>query len=146
MQDEVRELLKSNLVPDECIKLFERDGCVNLKLLAKWAPDRITMQTLVLDKCQSCKDSTQALAGLLTSVDEATAMVVEVNKRSAAGLDPEMADEPLIHSVQQALEKKFSAKYCWQLEPKYQPSNAMLGRIKREFDKNSPTIFNVLRS
>ena len=55
--------------------------------------------------------------------------IVFLNKRSAEGLDPERADEPLIHSVQQALENNFSAKYCWQLEPKYQPSNSMLGRI-----------------
>ena len=63
MQDEVRELLTSNLVPDECIKLLEQDGCVNMKLLAKWAPDRITMQTLVLDKRQGCKDSTHEPSG-----------------------------------------------------------------------------------
>ena len=42
-------------------------------------------------------------------------------------------DEPLLHAVQQALEAKLTQKYSWQLEPKYQPSNSVLGRIKREF-------------
>ena len=145
MVDELRELLTSNMVPKECIDQLEADGCINMKLFSKWAPDRQSMQTLVLDKCATAKTSVQALAALLQTFDECVAIVAEMNRRSSAGIDPEMADEPLLHAVQQALEAKFSSRYSWQLEPKYQPANTMLGRIKREFDRNAPTIFNLRR-
>lgn len=145
MADDLKELLASNMVPQECVALLESEGCINMKLFAKWAPDRATMQSLVLDKCPTHKTSVQALAALLQTFDEASAIVAEMTRRSSAGLDPEAVDEPLLHAVQQALEAKFVKRYSWQLEPKYQPANAMLGRIKREFDKLAPTIFNVTK-
>lgn len=145
MIDDLRQLLVSNMVPQECIDLLETEGCINMKLFSKWAPDRASMQALVLDKCPTYKASVQALAALLQTFDEAVAIVTEMTRRSSAGLDPDSVDEPLLHAVQQALEAKFMKKYSWQLEPKYQPANAMLGRVKREFDKLAPTIFNVTR-
>jgi hypothetical protein len=145
MQDDLRELLTANLVPAECINLLQTDGCSTLKLFAKWAPDRATVQAVILDKCPSVKTSVQALASLLQAGDEAIAIVAEVVKRSAAGLDPEHADEPLLFVVQQALEAKFTARYSWTLEPKYQPCNSLIGRVRREFEKWSPTIFNLHR-
>lgn len=145
MIDDLKQLLVSNMVPQECIDLLEQEGCVNMKLFSKWAPDRQTMQALVLDKCPTHKASVQALAALLQTFDETAAIVTEMTRRSSAGLDPESVDEPLLHAVQQALEAKFVKRYSWQLEPKYQPANTMLGRIKREFDKVAPTIFNVTR-
>ena len=145
MSDDLRQLLLANMVPQECVDLLQKDGCINLKLFSKWAPDRAAMQSLVLDKVPSHKTSVQALASLLQTHDEATSIVTEMTKRTSAGLDPSSMDEPLLHAVQQALEAKFVQKYSWQLEPKYQPSNSVLGRIKREFDKNAPTIFNVCR-
>ena len=145
MQDDLRELLVANLVPTECIDLLKDEGCSTLKLFAKWAPDRQTVQAVILDKCPNFKTSVQALASLLQAGDEAIAIVAELVKRSAAGLDPEHADEPLLYAVQQALESKFSARYSWTLEPKYQPSNSLLGRVRREFEKWSPTIFNLHR-
>jgi len=145
MADDLRQLLLANMVPQECVDLLQKDGCINLKLFSKWAPDRAAMQSLVLDKVPSHKISVQALASLLQTHDEATSIVTEMTKRTSAGLDPSSMDEPLLHAVQQALEAKLTQKYSWQLEPKYQPSNSVLGRIKREFDKNAPTIFNVCR-
>ena len=145
MVDDLKQLLVSNMVPQECITLLETEGCINMKLFSKWAPDRATMQSLVLDKCPNYKTSVQALAALLQTFDEAAGIVAEMTRRSSAGLDPESVDEPLLHAVQQALEAKFVKRYSWQLEPKYQPSNSMLGRIKREFDKVAPTIFNVTK-
>ena len=78
MIDDLRQLLVSNMVPQECIDLLEAEGCINMKLFAKWAPDRASMQALVLDKCPTYKASVQALAALLQTFDEAVAIVTEM--------------------------------------------------------------------
>ena len=52
-------------------------------------------------------------------------------------------DEPLQPDVQKALEKVFAETYRWQLAAVYMPSDSLLGRGKREFERRQPSMFAV---
>ena len=143
MHTDLTALLTANNVPQEVIAQLESDGCTNLKLFSQWAKTREDIKVLILDKIANLARVPLAMASVAQSLEEATAIVSEQTKRSAQGLDSEIADDPLQFAIQQQLEQAWSKKYSFELEPKYQPSNSMLGRIKREFDKRQPTIFNI---
>ena len=55
------------------------------------------------------------------------------------------ADDPLPDTLQKSLESTFNSKYLFDLEPRFQGSDSMLGRFKREADKASPTMYCASR-
>ena len=120
--------------------LRHNDGCFSLK----GVPTRADIQTLLLDKVAGFENSNLALASISQATDEAVANVEAQTKRTAAGLKPEGQDEPLMIAIQEQLAAQFRSKDSWELEPKYQPSAAMIGRIRREFERRSPTIYNLI--
>ena len=146
MEADLEALLVSNAVPGPIIDMLKAEGCFSIRLVSKWAPTRSDVQTLVLDKVQSHKTSVLAMAALLQASDEAAALTVATVKRGVEGVNPETVDEPLLTVVQEQLEKAFCARYAWELEPRYQPANNMLGRIRREFDRRAPTVYSALKT
>ena len=111
----------------------------------KGVPTRADIQTLLLDNVAGFENSNLALASISQATDEAVANVEAQTKRTAAGLKPEGQDEPLMIAIQDQLAAQFRSKDSWELEPKYQPSAAMIGRIRREFERRSPTIYNLIK-
>ena len=146
MEADLEALLVSNAVPGPIIDMLKAEGCFSIRLFSKWAPTRSDVQTLVLDKVQSHKTSVLAMASLLQASDEAAALTLATVKRGVEGVNPETVDEPLMTAVQEQLEKAFCTRYAWELEPRYQPANNMLGRIRREFDRRAPTVYSVLKT
>ena len=67
-------------------------------------------------------------------------------KRAAEGLSDEALDEPLQPDVQKALEKVFAETYRWQLPAANMPSDSLLGRGKREFERRQPSMLAVGRA
>jgi hypothetical protein len=137
-------ILTANDVPQSAIDWMAANGCNTLKKLANWTESVATIKDDLLDLTPA-KDSRPALASLRQSWREAEALVARGVKRGAEGLPDEASDDPLPQAVQDALEQAFSKKYSWQLEPRWSPCDSLLGRIKREFERQSVTLFAVAR-
>eukprot|EP00969_Alexandrium_andersonii_P317057 14007536-Alexandrium_andersonii.AAC.1 len=73
-------------------------------------------------------------------------MVARAVKRNAEGLADEAVDGPLPDSTQKSIEATFASYYHWELEPRLQPCDSLLGRCKREAGKRAPAMFAAARA
>jgi hypothetical protein len=147
MEDELTSLLVSNGVDMQVIEHLTAKGCLTIKKYANWVDSRSELQSLVLDKVKSgaLASDTASLAGLKQAWREAGSWVAKSLKRTCDGLPEEDRDDPLPSHIQQDIDKRFMTVYSWELNTKERGSDSLLGRVKREFDKATPTMFSVLR-
>jgi hypothetical protein len=142
---DLSSILNSNGVPTEVIAYLQTVGCLSLKNFANWVDEAKELQSEVLEKVASHKTDRAALAALKQSWREVESIVARGVKRSAEGLPDVAQDEPLPHGIQDSIMDTFVKTYKFDLEPKRRPCDSLLGRVKREFDTSSPTMFPLHR-
>ena len=83
------------------------------------------------------------LANLKQAWREVEATVSRAVKRASEGLSEVPLDEPLPQAVADVIQQNWMAKYSFDLEGQYRPSHALSGRIRREFERDQPTLVSV---
>ena len=117
-----------------------------MKVFANWVDDRNELKTAVLDQVQGLTTGRAQLGALKQAWREAEGIVARGLKRAAEGLSDEALDEPLQPDAQKALEKVFAETYRWQLPASSMPSDSLLGRGKRDFERRQPSMLAVGRA
>ncbi|CAE8593271.1 unnamed protein product, partial [Polarella glacialis] len=83
------------------------------------------------------------LSRLRTAWRVARATLNKTEQRRIAGQGAEDMDEPLDASTQDSLLKQFAATYSQNLAAWLHPADSLLGRIYREFQRNTPTVISI---
>ena len=148
METGLRALLTNNGVEESVIEWLgsNAQGCRTMKVFANWVDSKSELQATVLDHITDLRASRAQLGALKQAWREAEGIVSRSLKRAAEGLSDEALDEPLQPDVQKALEKVFAETYRWQLAAVHMPSDSLLGRGKREFERRQPSMFAVGRA
>ena len=76
---------------------------------------------------------------------EADAQVTKHLKRQAEGLPSEAIDEPLSDTVRTQVNDTFYAKYSFDLDTYLRPADTLLGRVRREFEKQTPSFLPLAK-
>lgn len=145
VSSDLQALLGANNVPREVQDAMATLGCTTVKIFANWVESRSEIQEHLLNACAAHRANRAALAGLKQAWREADALISRGVKRGMEGLSEEALDDPLPHPVQTLMEKEFTDHYHFELEPRFQGSDSLVGRLKREADKRSPSMFSVTR-
>ena len=144
MQSDLTALFKSNGVPTSVINVLCTAGCNSLKMFANWVENKAELQASVLDGTSDSTNKT-ALASLKQAWREAEALTARGVKRGVEGLSEEGLEDALPDHLQKQLEKTFADKYCWDLESRFQGCDSLLGRCKREADRQAPSMLSAYR-
>ena len=76
---------------------------------------------------------------------EADAQVAKHLKRISEGLPSETIDEPLSDTVRAQVNDNFFAKYSFDLDSHLRPADTLLGRVRREFEKQLPSFIPIAK-
>ena len=99
------------------------------------------MVTSILDVAGLHTTNRAVGASLKQAWREAESMVAQKIKRTSEGLQETEPDAPLSGPAQDAITDAFKLKYDMDLFTWQIPCDALIGRIKREFDRSAPTFF-----
>ena len=143
LSDDLKALLNANdvskVIQDEIAKqgYFTTEAFANSVDYAKEVIGFVSPTTL--------KDDKPAFALLKQAWKEADATVTRGIKRMAEGLADTILDEALPDTTQTLINQNFVARYAWNLEFKLRPCDTLLGRIRREFEKGIPTMYQIVK-
>jgi hypothetical protein len=144
LTEEFKAILRGNSIPEEVWDFLGKKNCLSSKNFANWV-DRASELTAVTDEVASVKDDRSVLANLKQAWREVEATVSRAVKRAAEGLSEVPLDEPLPQTVVDSIQQNWMAKYSFDLEGRYRPSHSLLGRVRREFERDQPTMISVLK-
>ena len=119
--------------------------CNTLKKFANWVEHKGEIQSTFLDGVPACRASREQLAILRQCWAEAVQLVKNEDESGRKRQLEEVSEDPLPVHDQRSLEKVFSQTYNWALEPTLRGSDALLGRVHREFRNWTPTMLDVGR-
>ena len=143
LSDEFKGLTKSNCIPTE-VQLFLADKeCFSVKSFANWVDKGSELQGVVLDLVNTHKADRGALANLKQLWLECVGIRDRILKRTSEGLSDVAIDEALPSAMQDQLQATWMARYNFDTEGKYRPSHSLLGRIRREFERETITMFPI---
>ena len=104
--------------------------------------DEKELKTEFVDDCVPHATDKVALASLKQAWREMSALTQQRIDRSAKGIPEEHADDPLPEGIQRGVDEAFRKFYGgWQLRTVDKPCLALVGRCKREADRNGPTMY-----
>ena len=139
--DELTQLLKtsrlSDALSDHLLKLGIESVADFVGLVNSQAYES-ELKTLIVDK-SACKDDLVQLSRLRNAWREAQLLVDKSRKRRLEGIADD-CDDPLDSGTQENLLQSFQAMYGVKLNMHLTPSDALLGRVYREFTRNAPTV------
>ena len=119
-------------------------NCTSLKTLSNWVEDKSELKDEVLVHTSQSSSKAQ-LANLKQAWRESVGIVERRLKRISEGANEDYADEPLDSEVQKSMEGIFRTTYQWTLRPRWFGHDGLLGRTRREFERNQPSLYVVLK-
>ena len=143
LSDELRALLGANDVPMAIQNEIAKAGYFTTKAFANSCD--AAKEVLQFIDSSSLKDDEKktAYALLKQAWKEADATVARGIRRMAEGLTDTVLDEALPDTTKNMIHETFQRRYAWNLEFKLRPSDALLGRVRREFERGCPTMYPV---
>jgi hypothetical protein len=145
--DELRQVFKDAMVEEEvtkymmenlkmaCLEDFVRFVCE-----ARYEDELLTH---ILAKVGPYKEDLLQLSRMRTAWRVARSTLNKAEQRKLTGQGSEDMDEPLDSSTQDTLLKQWSVTYNQNLAAWLHPADALLGRIYREFQRNTPTVISI---
>jgi len=119
--------------------------CTTIAVFANWVGDKEEVYDAFLAATPLQADKGQA-ARLKQCWREANAIVEAAIARTGQGIQNEDLDQPLDDTFQRNLETQFRTTYNWaRLDNRRTGSDVLLGRISREFQKRTPSMYAVSR-
>ena len=115
-----------------------------MKQFANYVDAASELKSEILAKTD-LRDNRGALASLKQSWRECEAIVARGIKRGAEGLTEEAVDDPLAAHLQDSIERAFQDFYKWTLAATRRGCDSLLGRVRREFEKWSPSVLAALK-
>ena len=145
LSDDLRAMLTSNEVPKEVQDQLAIQGFFTVKAFAN-SVDAATEVVGFVDTCTLADgDKRSALALLKQAWKEAEATVARGIKRLSEGLSETILEEALPDTTRLLIQEAFTRRYSFNLEFKIRPSDALLGRIRREFEKGTPSMYPLVK-
>jgi hypothetical protein len=145
--DEMRQVLKEAAVEDEiCTYMADVLKMTSIEDLVRFVSEaayETELLTHILGKVASFKSDLLQLSRLRTAWRVARATLNKTEQRRIAGQGAEDMDEPLDASTQDTLLKQWAATYSQNLAAWLHPADSLLGRIYREFQRNTPTVISI---
>ncbi|CAE8647621.1 unnamed protein product [Polarella glacialis] len=145
--DELRQVLKEAMVEDDIVKYMIdtlKMACIEdyVRFVSE-ARYEDELLTHILGKVTAYKDDLLQLSRMKTAWRVARATLNKTEQRRIAGQGSEDMDEPLDASTQDTLLKQWSATYPRNLAAWLRPADSLLGRIYREFQRNTPAVISI---
>ena len=151
MQDDLKAILKDNAVPADIVDWMEKNDILTVKNLGNICdkPEQVG-DRLVAATGKYVDDAADAAAkrkfnSVTAKVEQAwredMAQVERHVKRTVDGLPSEPMDEPLGDTAKEMLNNTFFAMDAFDLETYLRPSDQLLGRVRREFEKQTPQFY-----
>lgn len=109
MSMELRSLLSANGVPEQVVQFLEAEGCLEVKLWARWISSRAEIQSAILDKLSAFKSSRVTLAALVQAHKEAEAIVLAKLKYTVESSNQEKPPETQVQMDEKQLCKRCRA-------------------------------------
>ncbi|CAE8723016.1 unnamed protein product [Polarella glacialis] len=145
--DEMRQVLREAAVEDEiCTCMADVLKMTSVEDLVRFVSEaayETELLTHILGKVASFKSDLLQLSRLRTAWRVARATLNKTEQRRIAGHGAEDMDEPLDASTQDTLLKQWAATYSQNLAAWLHPADSLLGRIYREFQRNTPTVISI---
>ena len=152
---ELAGLFKDAGVKDELTQWCEQTGILTVRHLGNFCDtadqvgDRLVAASGLFVNDPSDKVGQRAY-NMQTSLmkqawKEADAQVTKHLKRQAEGLPSEAIDEPLSDTVRTQVNDTFYAKYSFDLDTYLRPADTLLGRVRREFEKQTPSFLPLAK-
>ena len=138
MEDELKALLAAD-IPDDLQQWMLNVGITSVRRMANWCDKKEDVEDTFIKASNLYANDRKVLAAMKMVWREADSLVQRTLKRSAEGVQEAPIDEPLNESVQKALDQAFTTRYHFDLPNYLRPSDTLLGRLKREFDRGLPT-------
>ena len=148
MDAHLRTLLAANQVHQDVVAWLESADamCLSIKTFANWCDDPLGVQANILDHVPSCKTCRSQYAALKQAWKEAAAANSRSLRGAAEGLNDDNLDDPSPEPTQESVENTFTAYYKFPVDPKKFGSDAILGRIQREFVRHQPSMLALTRA
>ena len=144
MEAGFRQELQARGVAEAVIIHLDGEGITTLSLLANFFDDRAQIGPQLIQKVQGLPKPQQQKAILCELWREADSLESLRLSRRVQGLDEsDTVDQPLASHIVESLELKFRQIYGFPLSSRERLCDAQLGRLKRELDKKSFTLFDL---
>ena len=144
MEAGFRQELQARGIAEAVILVLESEGINTLSLLANYFDDRAQIGPQLIQKVGGLPKPNQQKAILCELWREADSLETLRLSRRVQGLDEaESVDQPLATHIVESLELKFRQIYGFSLSSKERLCDAQLGRLKRELDRKSFTLFDL---
>ncbi|CAE8586815.1 unnamed protein product, partial [Polarella glacialis] len=145
--DELQQVLKEAAVEEEiCAYMIDVLRMTSVEDFVRFVSEAAYETELlshILIKVASFKSDPLQLSRLRTAWRVARATLNKTEQRRIAGQGAEDMDEPLDASTQDSLLKQWAATYSQNLAAWLHPADSLLGRIYREFQRNTPTVISI---
>ncbi len=146
MESSFKKYLEKLEVRADVIEYLRSSSCLSFEDFANWVDVAGEVKDVILQKSPA-KDDLGQLARIKQAWKEITAIVDRRNKRKAEGMSVEDPDEPLDSDIQKSVIATFNSAYGWPgLSNEEMGSDSLLGRIRRECEKQQPTMFSIDRT
>ena len=143
LSDELRALLGANDVPMAIQDEIAKAGYFTTKAFANSCDAAKEVNQFIESSSLKDDEKKNAYALLKQAWKEADATVARGIRRLAEGLTDTLLDEALPDTTKHMIHETFQRRYAWNLEFKLRPSDALLGRVRREFERRCPTMYPV---
>ena len=139
LEEALKEILKDNHVPDDICNWMQTVGCCTVKLFADWIEDSKEVEDGIIKASGTSSQDRRTRSSVIGAWKDA----VSTNNRRLKRLSENSAevsiDEPLGEMAQKAVDAAFGSRYNIDLPTYLRPSDSLLGKLKREFDRGLPT-------
>jgi hypothetical protein len=143
ISEELQALYAANSIPVDLQQYLQKEGILTAKNLANHCDQASEVFDTIIKAHGAHAQSNEVKINMKQCWREAMAQTQRGIKRTTEGLPEAPIDEPFADPVQKALNDSFMSKYSFDLPIYLRPSDSLLARVRREFERNTMSFYPI---